>query len=143
MSKYVNALNAAIKALYAQINAVNAQTSIDSLIELKEFVELAKVKGFAGKTPIVKTQSKKQSNLLMQCPWYARRQATEATHVLSARINSPRYDELRRAGFCEGMKFKFIRMDRIGYRAIVKHERSGRVVMFHPELLETIKPNDF
>lgn len=66
---------------------------------------------------------------------------TPCTHVINSVINHPRYIELRRNGFNEGMRFEFLKIhERNPFKTVwlIRHARTGRVCLIHPELLTEV-----
>ncbi|ACR16479.1 hypothetical protein [Vibrio phage 4141] len=72
-----------------------------------------------------------------------RKKATKGvTHRITKEINHPRYEHLRKAGFCAGMKFRIVSPHSLN-RVVVEHIRSGKRAIMSTTLLETIPDGQF
>lgn len=72
-----------------------------------------------------------------------RKKATKGvTHRITKEINHPRYEHLRKAGFCAGMKFSIVSRHSLN-RVVVEHIRSGKRAIMSTTLLETIPDGQF
>lgn len=72
-----------------------------------------------------------------------RKKATKGvTHRITKEINHPRYEHLRKAGFCAGMKFRIVSRHGLN-RVVVEHIRSGKRAIMSTTLLETIPDGQF
>ncbi|USS70621.1 hypothetical protein ViPhICP3M1_gp20 [Vibrio phage ICP3] len=72
-----------------------------------------------------------------------RKKATKGvTHRITKEINHPRYEHLRKAGFCTGMKFSIVSRHSLN-RVVVEHIRSGKRAIMSTTLLETIPDGQF